>query len=189
MTRVSEWESVREWDLVPSFCLTFKHFLTWKHASNTIKLLDFLNFIQPELLVPFLASFWGTGRVRSDFVKKNIEFIVIRQKSRFSQFWTFMPIISNLLEHLKISIMPPKNDWKVLYNIKSIDHNIRGHMESSNWRYIGWWNPPPPPRAFEVLSNPGLARVNIFFCEYTYNIQYTRKVWVLSLVTKKTKLA
>ena len=59
--------------------------------------------------------FGGAGRVRSDFVEKNIEFI--RQKSRFPQFWTFMPKISNLLEHLKISIMPPKNDWKVIYYI------------------------------------------------------------------------
>ena len=80
-----------------------------------MKLLDFLNYIQPDLLVPF---FGGAGRVRSDFVKKNIEFI--RQKSRFSQFWTFMPIISNLLEHLKISIMAPTNDWEVVYNIKTV---------------------------------------------------------------------
>ena len=33
-----------------------------------MKLLDFLNYIQPELLVPFLARFWGVGRVRSDLV-------------------------------------------------------------------------------------------------------------------------
>ena len=67
-----------------------------------MKLLDFLNFIQPELLVAFLASFINF----LNFINY-IEFI--RQKSRFSQFWTFMPIISNLLENLKISIMPPKN--------------------------------------------------------------------------------
>ena len=83
-----------------------------------MKLLDFLNFLPPELLVPFLASFGGAGRVRSDFVKGCEEFI--RQKSRFSQFWTLTPSISTLLEHLKISIMLPKNDWKVVYYIKTV---------------------------------------------------------------------
>ena len=39
----------------------------------------------------------GAGHVRSDFVKIFEDFI--RQKSRFSQFWTFMPILSTLLEH------------------------------------------------------------------------------------------
>ena len=32
-----------------------------------MKLLDFLNFIQPELLVPFLASFWGCGACQVRF--------------------------------------------------------------------------------------------------------------------------
>ena len=59
----------------------------------------------------FWQVFGGAGRVMSDFVKCCGEFI--RQKSRFSQFWTFTPIISTLLVHLKISIMPPKNDWKI----------------------------------------------------------------------------
>ena len=33
----------------------FMQTLCRKHASTNMKLLDFLNFIQPELLVPFLA--------------------------------------------------------------------------------------------------------------------------------------
>ena len=94
------------------------YFLTWKHASNTTKLLDFLNFIQPELLVPFLASFWGCGACQVRF-REGLRRIY-KAKSRFSQFWTFTPIISTLLEHLKISIMPPKNDWKVVYYIKTV---------------------------------------------------------------------
>ena len=68
-------------------------------------------------------------RVRSDFVKGHEEFI--RQKSQFSQFWTFTPIISTLLEHMKINIMAPKNYWKVVYYINdkdSIEHNIGGYM-------------------------------------------------------------
>ena len=111
-----------------------------------MKLLDFLNYIQPELLVPFLASFWGCGARQVRFREKNIEFI--RQKSRFSQFWTFMPIISNLLEHLKISIMPPTNDWKVVYNIKTVQNitleaiwslqieDTWGLARVNDWRYF-----------------------------------------------------
>ena len=32
-----------------------------------MKLLDFLNFLQPELLVPFLASFWWCGACQVRF--------------------------------------------------------------------------------------------------------------------------
>ena len=42
----------------------FMQTLCRKHASTNMKLLDFLNFIQPELLVPFLATVLGG----SDFV-------------------------------------------------------------------------------------------------------------------------
>ena len=58
-------------------------------------------------------------------VKSSGQQVHVRERTsviifQLSQFWTFMPMISNLLEHLKISIMPPKNDWKVVYYIKTV---------------------------------------------------------------------
>ena len=99
------------------------HLIMFKH-ENTLQtpqnFLTFSNLPNRSHWYHFYKKFWGCGRVRSDFAKSFEEFI--RQKLRFSQFWTFMPILSTLLEHFKISIMPPKNDWKVVYYIKRVEN-------------------------------------------------------------------
>ena len=111
-----------------------------------MKLLDFLNYIQPELLVPFLASFRGFCGKKYWIYKAKIEIFSILDiyAHNFKS--------SGALENKYYAT----NKWleSGLQYQDSIEHNIRGYMESSNWRYMG---------GVEVLSDPGLARVKAVF--------------------------
>ena len=99
---------------------TPQNFLTFSNLPNRSHCYHFYQF------------FGGAGHVRSDFVRRFEEFI--RQKLRFSQFWTFTPILSTLLMDFKMSIATKKLvETGILYN-ESMEHNIEGHMESPNGR-------------------------------------------------------
>ena len=79
-------------------------FLTWKRTSKTLKLLDFLNFIVTNPMVPNLASvfFYWDGFEEpfcEDFTKRKWLFYRILTFS--SELWT-RPA------YFKVTIMPPK---------------------------------------------------------------------------------
>ena len=100
---------------------------------DTMKLLDFLNFIQPELLVPFLASFWGCGACQVRF-REGLRRIYKAKIEIFS--------ILDIYAHNFNSSGALQNKYYatqkwlesgLLYQ-DSIEHNIGGYMESPNWR-------------------------------------------------------
>ena len=99
-----------------------------------MKLLDFLNYIQPELLVPFLASFWGCGARQVRFREK--KYWIYKAKIEIFS-------ILDIYAHNFKSSGALENKYYAtkkwlesgLQYQDSIEHNIRGYMESSNWRY------------------------------------------------------
>ena len=98
-----------------------------------MKLLDFLNFIQPELLVAILASFCGCGARQDRFREK--KYWIYKAKI---EIFSILDIYahnfksSGALEN-KYYATQKWLESGLLYQ-DSIEHNIRGYMESSNWR-------------------------------------------------------
>ena len=119
------------------------YFLTCKHASNTMKLLDFLNFLQPELLVPFLASFWWCGACQVSF-REGLRRIYKAKIKIFSilDFYAHHFNSSGALEN-KYYAAKKWLESGLLYQ-DSIEHNIWGYMESPNWRLHGGVESTPP---------------------------------------------
>ena len=57
-----------------------------------------------------------------------------KAKEAIFQFLTFSPILSTILMHFKMSIMPPRKDRKWVYYIVRVENIIEGHLEFPNWR-------------------------------------------------------
>ena len=96
----------------------------------------------------------GAGRVRLNFVEKILKIEIFSILDIYAHNFKSSGALENKYYATK--------KWleSGLQYQDSIEHNIRGYMESSNWRYIGWWNPtPPPPNSILCQCVKGSSRV------------------------------
>ena len=113
-------------------CWIFKLFVC---ASNTMKLLDFLNFNLTNPMVPNLAhvflSGWVSGTVlRGEFC------VLLGENGYFLEFGHFCPNFK-LIWHISKWILWHQKFWEVfIYILGVYQHNTLGHMESLNWKSI-----------------------------------------------------
>ena len=104
-----------------------------------MKLLDFLNYIQPELLVPFLASFWGCGACQVRFRDK--KYLIYKAKIEIFSILDIYAHNFNSSGALENKYYATKKllESGLIYQDITLEAIWRSLQIEDN---IGWWNPP-----------------------------------------------